>query len=122
MRAGSVKRGARSPVLIRPILFASSVNHRLPSGPTTMFLGMAPGVMPVEYSVIVPDGVMRPILSLPISVNQRLPSGPAAMPLGLLPAVRPVEYSVYVKGGVGIIVPIASSLEALMNGSVNHRL
>src|SRR3954470_1995457 len=118
MRAGSVKRGARSPVLIRPILFASSVNHRLPSGPTTMFLGMAPGVMPVEYSVIVPDGVMRPILSLPFSANQRLPSGPAAMPLGLLPAVKPEKYSVYGNRFVGGIVPSASP----PLGSVNQRL
>ena len=33
-------------------------------------------------SLIVPEGVMRPIL--PGSVNQRLPSGPAVMPLAYL--------------------------------------
>src|SRR3954451_11479291 len=74
--------------------------------------------MPVEYSVIVPDGVMRPILSLPFSANQRLPSGPAAMPLGLLPAVKPEKYSVYGNRFVGVIVPSASP----PLGSVNQRL
>ena len=34
---------------------------------------------PALYSVIVPAGVIRPILRAPRSVNQTLPSGPAVM-------------------------------------------
>src|SRR5215831_14417875 len=37
----------------------------------------------MEYSVITPDGVIRPILPLG-SVNQTLPSGPAVIPLSRL--------------------------------------
>ncbi len=47
--------------VIRPILPASSVNQRLPSGPAAIPCGKLPGVIPAEYSVTVPVGVIRPI-------------------------------------------------------------
>src|SRR5260221_4257510 len=79
-------------------LSISSVNQRLPSGPAAMSFSW---LTPVGRgnSVMVPLGLMRPIL-LPISsgvlvpnplkfvsVNHRLPSGPAAMSFGWLLAV-----------------------------------
>ena len=60
--------------------------------------------MPVENSVILPDGVILPILSVFVSVNQRLPSGPVVMPAGPALPVMPVENSVTVPDGV--ILPI----------------
>src|ERR1041385_526244 len=41
----------------------------------------------MSNSVIVPEGVIRPILLPVCSVNQRLPSGPAVIPMGRLPGV-----------------------------------
>src|SRR5216683_570485 len=65
---------------MRPIFPTASVNHRLPSGPDVISVGplLAVGV---GNKVIVPEGVIRPILdaSEPSRVNQRLPSGPAVM-------------------------------------------
>src|SRR5262249_1957962 len=52
------------------------VNQRLPSGPVVMPL--ATSVAGKENSVILPLGVMRPMV-LPASVNHRFPSGPAAI-------------------------------------------
>ena len=83
-------------VSIRPItsVMPFCVNHTPPSAlsPT-----MSPGTFrrPVEYSVMSPAGVMRPMPgSRPCSVNQRLPSGPVVMSAGALATVRPVENSV----------------------------
>src|SRR5919202_1498183 len=60
------------------------VNHRLPSGPSSMSWGELFAVSPGVNSVTVPSGVMRPIAPpLPVAVYQTLPSGPAAMPVGL---------------------------------------
>ena len=98
--AGRPSRSARS----RP---SSSANHRLPSGPAAVASRMLPGPgrscpcrptgIPsagragAEYSVICPDGVIRPIAGVaPASVNHRLPSGPAAIPTGSAPGFRPV--------------------------------
>ena len=97
--------------VIRPIL-PYPVNHRLPSGPAAIPLGLpaTPMVVGRGYSVMTPSGVIRPILSPADSVNQadsvnhRLPSGPAAIPCGLLPAVGR-GYSVMTPAGV--IRPIA---------------
>jgi hypothetical protein len=72
--------------VIRPILLAAasnSVNQRLPSGPGVMPYGRLPEVG-VEYSVILPTGVIRPTLLTLNSVNQRLPSGPEVMSIGPL--------------------------------------
>src|SRR5437588_8250876 len=71
---------------MRPTLpTLNSVNHRLPSGPTVIPLGILLAVG-TGNSVMLPPVVMRPI-SPTDSVNQRLPSGPAVMPTGSLPAV-----------------------------------
>ena len=67
--------------VIRPIRSpATSVNHRLPSGPAVMPKGSEPAVMPALNSVTTPAGVIRPIRLPANSVNHRLPSGPAVMP------------------------------------------
>src|SRR5213083_2759484 len=64
---------------------------------------------------MVPEGVIRPMLSPSTSVNHRFPSGPAAIPHGITPAVG-MENSVKVP--VGVIRPI---LFAEGFSSVNHR-
>jgi hypothetical protein len=62
------------------------VNHTLPSAPAAIPNGplFAVGIV---NSVIVPVGVIRPILSPLVSVNHTLASAPAAIPNGELPAV-----------------------------------
>src|SRR6266702_8090406 len=73
--------------VMRPIRFpASSVNHRLPSGPAVIPWGLLPDEG-TATSVTVPVGVMRPIWFPASSVNHRLPSGPAVIPRGSLPDV-----------------------------------
>src|SRR5260370_41986918 len=74
----------RIPHMMRPSLSPNaSVNQRLPSGPVVIphgpLLDAGRG-----SSVMVPLGVMRPILLLlpSSSVNQRLPSGPVVIPPG----------------------------------------
>ena len=51
------------PRLTFPIALAVplSANHMFPSGAGPMSSGFAPAFMPVEYSVITPAGVIRPI-------------------------------------------------------------
>ena len=75
-----------APVLVmRPIapFPAASVNHRLPSGPLAIAVGLEPHVSPLENSDAVPPLVMRPTEpNEPISVNQRLLPPPAVIPLG----------------------------------------
>ena len=66
-----------------------SVNHRFPSGPEVMPPGGQPFAEDTGNSVIVPVGVMRPMLldvalsgwegSHDAHVNHRLPSGPTVM-------------------------------------------
>src|SRR5260370_30484522 len=60
----------------RAILLLRSVNQMAPSGPVVMKAEVLSDVGSGN-SLIVPVGVMRPIL--PGSVNQRLPSSPAVM-------------------------------------------
>ena len=68
--------------VILPMKFAMlSVNHRLPSGPLTIWFGRrAPGT---GNSVSVPPVLMRPMARRSISVNHKLPSGPVTIPRGL---------------------------------------
>ncbi len=100
--------------LRRPIrLPAYSVNQMFPSGPVVIPSGWLPAVIPFEYSVTTPAGVMRPILPAS-SVNQRLPSGPTVIPNGRLLAVIPFENSVTTP--VGVMRPILSVVV-----SVNQR-
>ena len=75
--------------VICPIACApASVNHRLPSGPGAIPCGPLPGFRPAEYSVIIPDGVIRPIALVSpatttlASVNHMLPSAPGAIANG----------------------------------------
>src|SRR5579885_433410 len=90
-----VPLGVMRPILPPPLqspLPTQSVNQRLPSGPAVMSQGALsgrPSALGTANSVMVPLGVMRPILLPPMqnpfesrahSVNQRLPSGPAVMP------------------------------------------
>src|SRR6266568_210722 len=113
---------------MRPILLAfSSVNQRdLPSGPAVMPKGPQPAEDPQVVgrgnSVILPAGVMRPILfPLPFnSVNQRLPSGPAVMPR----SPQPKEEDPQVVGrGSSVILPAGVMRPILFpKSSVNHRL
>src|SRR5262249_28727478 len=69
--------------VMRPIL-SGSVNHRLPSGPAVIPLGLLSGVG-MAKRLTRPAGVMRAILYWRRSVNQMLPSGPSATPDALLP-------------------------------------
>ena len=55
-------------------LAPASVNHRLPSGPVTMSVGLPPAFGPGN-SVTAPDVVISPIWLAKGSVNHRLPSG-----------------------------------------------
>ena len=66
-----------------------------------------------ENSVIIPAGVIRPILFALFSANQRFPSGPRVIPLGTLP---PVGMGNSVTTPAGVIRPIW-----LPVSSVNHR-
>ena len=86
-------------VVIRPIggLADSSANQRFPSGPATISPRLAFGLRPAENSVIVPCGVIRPIVWFdgarsPVWVNQTFPSEPMASfqgtPLALIPALN----------------------------------
>ena len=58
--------------------------------------GLAVGRDAALNSVMVPPGVIRPILLPAYSVNQRLPSGPAVIPTGPLLGVMPALNSVTV--------------------------
>src|SRR4051794_20604855 len=85
-RVGGLNSLIAPAVVICPTSFEPvSVNHRAPSEPAAMPVGLLPGPGTTN-SVIAPPGVIRPISAEPFSVNQTLPSGPAAMPVGLLPA------------------------------------
>ncbi len=63
------------------------MNHRFPSGPGVICVGIESGESPVENSVTTPAGVIRPIRRARFSVNQRLPSGPAVMSVGPAPSL-----------------------------------
>src|SRR5262245_45804927 len=91
----------------------TSVNHRAPSGPTVIEIGLKP-LVGTWNSVMTPDVVMRPIWSTLASVNQRLPSGPATMPVGPLAAVGTANS---VTAPLVVMRPIWSAL-----ASVNQRL
>src|SRR5260370_10307092 len=112
-RAGVTRRMAFEP----PV----SANHRLPSGPATI----APGLPPdgTGNSVMVPVGVMRPILRPSFSVTQTLPSGlgPLAIPRGLL-AIVGMAHSVNMPVGVTrpilLPVPFCSVNQRLPSGPV----
>ncbi len=89
------------------------MNQRLPSGPAAIPVVLLPGVIPAEYSVTVPAGVIRPIpipsTPLKYSVNQRLPSGPAAMSYGVLSGVIPSENSVTAPSGAADALAVPAS-------------
>ena len=72
--------------VMRPIVPATLVNQRLPSGPAMISLGSLGSLLSAERgnSVMAPCMVMRPIFWLEDSVNQRFPSGPAVIPKGSL--------------------------------------
>src|SRR5207249_10292819 len=81
----------------RPILLPlSSVNQRLPSGPTVMARGplRGAGLGSGGNSVTTPAGVICAILLPKNSVNQRLPSRPAVMAKGPLSLMRSEANSV----------------------------
>ena len=99
--------------VICPMLFKNSVNHKLPSMPFVMPFGLLLAVG-VGNSVIVPVGVIRPILFAVFSVNHRLPSEPDVMAVGLLLAVG-IGNSVTLP--VGVIRPMLFAC-----CSVNHKL
>src|SRR6185295_10402466 len=100
---------------MRPMpLAARSVNQRLPSGPLTM----RPGLLPdgTSYSVILPAGVIFPILATSYNVNQSSLPGPWVMPVGLLAGVG-IANSVI--SPLGVMRPILFAFAAV---SVNQRL
>src|SRR5208282_2619215 len=76
--SGLIVRPAEETVT-RPILSMRPVNQRLPSEPSVIPSGWLLAVG-IGNSVIVPLGVIRPILLASDSVNQRLPSGPVVIP------------------------------------------
>src|SRR6266487_1014957 len=100
--------------VIRPIFCPlCSANQRLPSGPAVMVSKSK--LVGTGNSVIVPDGVIRPILLVKaFSVNQILPSGPAVMEPGRLFRVGMTN---------SLIVPVAVIRPILFSQcSVNQRL
>ena len=67
------------------MLIALSVNHRFPSGPVVMLLGLAIALaltLGMMYWVIAPDVVTFMIRSARASVAQSFPSGPTATSFG----------------------------------------
>ncbi len=95
------------------LLLVSSVNQRLPSGPLAIMKGSVPAVG-MGNSVMVPVGVIVPMLFTPASVNQRLPPGPLAMLWAVAPAVGM---------GNSLMVPVGVIRPMLFTPlSVNQRL
>src|SRR5262249_6500789 len=94
---------------IRLAALADSVNHRLPSGPTVIPVGLLE-VVGVGYSCTKwPEVEITPILFPVLSVNHRFPSGPETMPTGLLlppPGRVGIAYWVMVFGLCGPILPM----------------
>jgi hypothetical protein len=72
-------------VVIRPTL-APPTNHSAPSGPAVIPSGLIKAVGS-EYSVIVPEVVIRSILFPLPSTNHKAPSGPAVILAGELDVV-----------------------------------
>ena len=67
--------------MILPIWFApASVNQMLPSGPSTIPYGWAPGVGTGNSVISSVSVLIMPILFVLSSVNQTVPSGPAVIP------------------------------------------
>ena len=81
-------------------------------GPGVMSCGSAPAGR--ANSVIVPSGVIMPILSAADSVNQTSPSDPSVMPVGWPFGVGMAKSVRVPSGATRPILPA--------NGSVNHRL
>src|SRR5438552_725817 len=69
----------------------------MPNGPEL-------ALIPVENSVTVPLGVIRPIRSPVFSANHKLPSGPDVMPNGLQLALIPAENCVTEPLGVTLTI------------------
>src|SRR4051794_24004444 len=67
--------------LVMELKLTCSVNHRFPSDPSAIALGLALAVF-VLYSAPIPPvvGFITPILLVPVNMNQRLWSGPTVMP------------------------------------------
>src|SRR5579864_4901691 len=123
-------RTTHFPGLMYPIWFTElpdTVNQRLPSGPAVIPPG-ALSAVDKGNSVMIPAGVIRPILPIPGSENQRLPSGPAVISLGWSSgaALSPVDWlldegvvnSVTVPVGVirPILCPCCSANQRLPSG------
>jgi len=89
---------------------SDSVNHRAPSGPEVIQLGVLYKVG-TEYWLIIPAVVIRLTLPPLNSVNHNAPSGPAVMPPGEL--LGWIGYSVMIP--VVVIRPILP-----LSNSVNH--
>src|SRR5271157_4767193 len=68
----------------------TSVNQRLPSGPTVISLGERPDGRAIVLMTLV-SGWITPIRFKPLKANQTLPSGPTVIPLGALPGGRAAE-------------------------------
>ena len=93
------------------------VNHMFPSVPSAIDHGLTIKLSPLEYSVMSPSVVMRPIRPGAVdSVNQSAPSGPAAMPSGPEFMVSPELNSSMSPWGVIRPMPPGSAF------SVNQRL
>src|ERR1019366_4434674 len=81
--------------------------HSMPAAPGEITVGPGRPVAPAG-SVIVPAGVMRPILPPADSVNHRLPSEPAAIAIGTDPLVGIVNF-VGVSGASALASPPQAS-------------
>src|SRR6266568_3397609 len=98
-------------VVIRPILFAFSVNQSAPSEPAAIPYGSADTVG-IGYSVNTPAVVTRPILLPADSVNQRAPSGPETIVCGELFGV----------GGTNVVTVPDVVIRLIPLPPANHRL
>src|SRR5260370_23016337 len=95
-------------VVIRPRRPLRFVNQSWSSGPTVIVLGSLTPVAVPPKVVMSPDGVTRPMRSLPVLVNQRLPSGPAAVLAGnATSAVVPSDEVISPDGGMRPVRPAA---------------
>ena len=104
--------GADTPNLVAIVLSKPEIAVRSGCDPCWPLPAVGTG-----NSVIVPLGLIRPILSPLHSINQRLPSGPAVIKLGLLPAVG-TGNSVILPLGLmrPILFPLHSANQKLPSG------
>jgi len=92
-----------------------------PPGPTAIWYGPA-SALGTGYSVICPDGLIRPILLASNSVSHIVPPGPAAMSKGSAPAVGTRNSCIEAAGDGQVLTMERDRLAAPQSGQHLKRL